>query len=83
MSYTKILPSNLDSMGFFSLFRCFNNTPKNPKSPSVIGAWANVTILARSIGRWGIARITQTPYSRWRSRLVDRLVVLVEGDRHV
>jgi hypothetical protein len=39
--------------------------------------------LFTALSHWVIARITQTPYSQWRSLLVDRLVVLVEGDRHV
>ncbi len=29
--------------------------------------------------RWLIDRITARPYSRWRSRLVDRLLVAIEG----
>ncbi len=29
--------------------------------------------------RWAIDRLTSLPYSRWRSRLVDRLLIAIEG----
>jgi hypothetical protein len=66
---------------FSAVFSGLSIAETQPERSTFIGTIGHRLLTALS--HWVIARITQTPYSRWRSRLVDRLVVLAEGDRHV
>jgi hypothetical protein len=83
MSHTQMLLSNLESAGAFPLFRYPHSTSETPKSSSVIGMNKQVSIFARNLVAQGVTRLTSHLHSRSRSCLVDRLLVLVEGDRHV
>jgi hypothetical protein len=83
MSPIQMLLSNLDSAGVLSQFSYPHSTSKTAKIPSVIRMGAQVSIFPPNLLRWGITRLTSHPYRRSRSRLVDLLLILVEGDRHV